>query len=74
MHVYSICSSENLIEHNRNRLFFQGAKSSHFKMMSPTVENIMNCMTLETCLMSEVYKPKQVYKVCSCLGCCLFVF
>lgn len=45
MNVESVCCSENLIEYNRNRLFFQGGKASQFKVMIPTVENIMNCKT-----------------------------
>lgn len=45
MHMYCICSTENLIEHNKNRVFFQKATSSQFQVVLLSVENIMNCMT-----------------------------
>lgn len=45
MQVYCICSSENLTEHKKNRLCFQGAKYSQFQVVLLSVENIMNCTT-----------------------------
>jgi len=44
MPVYRVCSSENLIEHSRNRLFFKEQKLPSCRR-SRIVEDIMNCMT-----------------------------